>query len=119
MFITLLLHIFSGPMVVSSFINISSVEELTQLFGRPPMIWDNLHANDYDRRRLFLGPYSGRPAELMPRLKGVLTNPNCEFEANYIDMHTLMQWVHSNGTTARSKSGLFTCKLLSPYIQSF
>ena len=72
------------------------------MFGRAPLIWDNLHANDYDRKRLFLGPYSGRPAELMPRLKGVLTNPNCEFEANYIDMHTLMQWVHATGSTSQS-----------------
>ena len=101
-----------GPMVVSSTINLSSVEELTRLFGRPPLIWDNLHANDYDRRQLFLGPYSGRPAELMPRLKGVLTNPNCEFEANYIDMHTLMQWVQSNGTGPAQDNRLLACKYI-------
>ena len=56
------------------------------------MIWDNLHANDYDQTRLFLGPYDGRPPELVNCLGGVLTNPNCEFEANFIAMHTLAQW---------------------------
>ena len=36
-------------------------------FGRKPLIWDNLHANDYDGRRFFCGPYSGRPLELRTR----------------------------------------------------
>ena len=60
------------------------------------MIWDNIHANDYDQKRLFLGPYKGRSTELIPRLKGVLTNPNCEFEANYVAIHTLATWYKSN-----------------------
>lgn len=56
------------------------------------MIWDNLHANDYDQRRLFLGPYVGRSVELIPKLNGVLTNPNCEYGANYVPIHTLAIW---------------------------
>ena len=66
------------------------------MLQRPPVIWDNIHANDYDPKRVFLGPYDGRHPELIPYLNGVLTNPNCEFEANYIAMHTLAQWCRSN-----------------------
>ena len=66
------------------------------MLQRPPVIWDNIHANDYDQRRLFLGPYDGRSSELIPYIRGVLTNPNCEFEANFIAMHTLAQWSKSN-----------------------
>uniref|UniRef100_A0AAX7VWQ9 GH84 domain-containing protein n=1 Tax=Astatotilapia calliptera TaxID=8154 RepID=A0AAX7VWQ9_ASTCA len=63
---------------------------------RAPVIWDNIHANDYDQKRLFLGPYKGRSTELIPRLKGVLTNPNCEFESNFVAIHTLATWYKSN-----------------------
>jgi protein O-GlcNAcase/histone acetyltransferase len=63
---------------------------------RSPVIWDNLHANDYDQKRLFLGPYSGRSTDLIPHLRGVLTNPNCEYEPNFIPIHTLAQWSKCN-----------------------
>ncbi len=86
----------SGPKVVSKKISIKSIEEVAKVFQRPPVIWDNIHANDYDQKRVFLGPYDGRSPELIPHLRGVLTNPNCEFEANYIAMHTLAQWCKSN-----------------------
>ncbi len=85
----------TGPKVVSKAISESSIDELTEVIQRPPVIWDNLHANDYDQRRLFLGPYVGRSVELIPKLNGVLTNPNCEYGANYIPIHTLAQWSHS------------------------
>ena len=86
----------TGPKVISKEITIKSIEEVSQSLQRPPIIWDNIHANDYDQKRLFLGPYDGRSPQLIPYLKGVLTNPNCEFEANYVAMHTLSQWSQSN-----------------------
>eukprot|EP00918_Siedleckia_nematoides_P037386 GHVU01081099.1.p1 GENE.GHVU01081099.1~~GHVU01081099.1.p1 ORF type:complete len:921 (+),score=115.42 GHVU01081099.1:309-2765(+) len=86
----------TGPRVISKRITIKSIEELTEVLKRPPIIWDNIHANDYDPRRLFLGPYNGRSPELIPYLRGVMTNPNCEFESNFIAMHTLAQWSKSN-----------------------
>ena len=85
----------TGPKVVSKKITINSLKEFSDVMQRPPVIWDNLHANDYDQRRLFLGPYDGRSPEIIPYIRGVLTNPNCEFEANYIAMHTLAQWSKS------------------------
>ena len=69
---------------------------MSRVMRRPPVIWDNIHANDYDPRRVFLGPYDGRSPEIIPYIRGVLTNPNCEFEANYIPLHTLGQWTMSN-----------------------
>lgn len=33
-----------------------------------------------------------RPTELIPRLRGVLTNPNCEFYPNFVALHTLASW---------------------------
>ncbi|TRZ04162.1 hypothetical protein DNTS_032557, partial [Danionella cerebrum] len=88
--------LWTGPKVVSKDITVESIEQVTKILRRSPVIWDNIHANDYDQKRLFLGPYKGRSTELIPRLKGVLTNPNCEFESNFVAIHTLATWYKSN-----------------------
>ncbi|XP_030297710.1 protein O-GlcNAcase isoform X3 [Sparus aurata] len=88
--------LWTGPKVVSKDITVDSIEEVSKILRRAPVIWDNIHANDYDQKRLFLGPYKGRSTELIPRLKGVLTNPNCEFESNFVAIHTLATWYKSN-----------------------
>ncbi|KAJ7984223.1 hypothetical protein DPEC_G00362430 [Dallia pectoralis] len=85
-----------GPKVVSKDITVESIEEVSKILKRAPVIWDNIHANDYNQKHLFLGPYKGRSTELIPRLKGVLTNPNCEFESNFMAIHTLATWYKSN-----------------------
>ena len=85
----------TGPKVISKRLTVEHIDEITAALRRPPVIWDNIHANDYDQKRLFLGPYEGRSSVLIPRLRGVMTNPNCEFEANFIAMHTLAQWARS------------------------
>ncbi|KAK9501522.1 hypothetical protein O3M35_012229 [Rhynocoris fuscipes] len=82
----------TGSKVISRIVSVESIEEVTEVLRRPPVIWDNLHANDYDQKRVFLGPYQGRSPDLIPRLRGVLTNPNCEFWANFVAIHTLAQW---------------------------
>ncbi|RZF36912.1 hypothetical protein LSTR_LSTR004600 [Laodelphax striatellus] len=82
----------TGAKVITRVITVESIEEITEVLRRPPVIWDNLHANDYDQKRVFLGPYQGRSPDLIPKLRGVLTNPNCEYGANFVGIHTLAQW---------------------------
>jgi len=82
----------TGPKVISRYITVASIDEITDVLRRKPVIWDNLHANDYDQKRLFLGPYSGRSSALIAKLRGVLTNPNCEYGANFVAIHTVAQW---------------------------
>ncbi|KAK7118960.1 hypothetical protein R3I94_020967 [Phoxinus phoxinus] len=88
--------LWTGPKVVSQDISVASIDEVSAVLRRPPVIWDNIHANDYDPQRLFLGPFKNRPAELIPKLRGVLTNPNCEFEPNFVAIHTLATWCRSS-----------------------
>ena len=83
----------SGPKVVSRDISIPSVKRISKVLKRKPVIWDNIHANDYDQRRIFLGPFDGRPTELYQHLNGILTNPNCEYEMNFVAFHTIAQWI--------------------------
>ncbi|KAL7990672.1 hypothetical protein Chor_014102 [Crotalus horridus] len=83
--------LWTGPKVVSKEISVESIEEVSKIIRRAPVIWDNIHANDYDQKRLFLGPYKGRSTELIPRLKGVLTNPNSDTEDSTISIQIKLE----------------------------
>ncbi len=99
----------SGPRVISRVISVTHAERVEAVLRRPALIWDNLHANDYDQQRVFLGPYSGRPVALRKRIAGVLTNPNCEFEANFPAMHTLAQWSRADGDALVEQGSYWPC----------
>lgn len=87
----------TGPEIVSREIPLAHVEQLQGILRRQPLIWDNLHANDYDGRRFYCGPYAGRPLELRDAVGGLLVNPNNEFPLNYIPLRTLAEFVHCDG----------------------
>lgn len=87
----------TGPEIISSEITVAHLEELTALLRRRPVLWDNLHANDYDGRRFYCGPYSGRTREVKAHLRGILTNPNCEFPLNFVPLRTLADFVKGEG----------------------
>ena len=87
----------TGPEIISREITVDSIRELQTVLRRKPLIWDNLHANDYDGRRFFCGPYAGRPPELRSVVSGLLVNPNNEFPLNYVPLRTLAEFVHRPG----------------------
>jgi len=89
----------TGPEIISEEITVAHVEALATVLRRKPLIWDNLHANDYDGRRVFCGPYSGRPPELRAAVAGVLCNPNTEFPVNFVPLHTFGAWLHDESGT--------------------
>lgn len=80
--------------MVSNEISISSLQTVTKVLKRKPIIWDNIHANDYDDRRVFLGPFDGRATEIYDHLNGILTNPNREYECNFVAIHTMGTWIN-------------------------
>ncbi len=67
--------LWTGPDVVSR--EMSGLETAEALLGRPPVIWDNLLADDYCLRRVYLGPLAGRVAPGTPWL----LNPSRVFPA--------------------------------------
>jgi protein O-GlcNAcase/histone acetyltransferase len=87
----------TGPEIISQEITVPHIRELGQRLRRKPIIWDNLHANDYDGRRFYCGPYAGRPRELCGEVHGLLSNPNNEFPLNYVPLRTLAEFVHGRG----------------------
>lgn len=90
--------LWTGPEIVSKEISVESIKQLTLRIKRPPILWDNLHANDYDLRRLYCGPYSGRSAELLSNLRGILLNPNNEFPINFAPLFTLADFLRNPET---------------------
>lgn len=78
----------TGPEIISEEITVADAQNVTAFLGRPPVIWDNLHANDYDGRRFFCGPYAGRPTQLRNAVRGLLLNPNTEFPLNFAPLRT-------------------------------
>ena len=90
--------LWTGPGIVSVEISIEHIKEVIVVLKRKPLIWENFHANDYDKFRLFLGPLKSRPIELRSYLKGIMTNPNCEFECNFNAIYTLSYWFNWSGS---------------------
>jgi protein O-GlcNAcase/histone acetyltransferase len=88
----------TGPEIISREISVAQAEAMGAVLRRPPLIWDNLHANDYDGRRFFCGPYAGRPPELKRVVRGLLSNPNCEFPLNHVPLRTLAEYVRAEGS---------------------
>ena len=87
----------TGPEIISREITVAHLQDVRGVLRRKPVIWDNLHANDYDGRRFFCGPYSGRPPELRGEVGGLLTNPNCELPLNFVPVRTLAEFVRCPG----------------------
>lgn len=85
----------AGPEIIAREITVPHGRELQAVLRRPPLIWDNLHANDYDGRRFYCGPYAGRPLELRREVSGLLVNPNNEFELNFVPLRTLAEFVRA------------------------
>jgi protein O-GlcNAcase/histone acetyltransferase len=83
----------TGPEIISREITPAHVQELRKILRRKPLIWDNLHANDYDGHRFYCGPYAGRPPELRSEVSGLLVNPNNEFPLNFVPLRTLAEFV--------------------------
>ena len=87
----------TGPEIISETLDLDPIARLTEILRRPPLIWDNLFANDYDGRRFFCGPYAGRPLELKQAVRGILLNPNTEFSLNFVPIHSFGAYLAADG----------------------
>lgn len=48
----------TGPNIVSRTLTKAHLQAVRAVLQRKVLVWDNLHANDYDNgRRLYMGPY--------------------------------------------------------------
>ena len=87
----------TGPEIISPEITVAHIQAVETVLRRKPLIWDNLHANDYDGGRFFCGPYAGRPADVRRAVSGLLINPNNELPLNYVPIRTFAEFVRGDG----------------------
>ena len=69
------LILWTGSHVISKEISGKTLKRVTQLFSGNVCIWDNIYANDYCPRRLFIGSYKNRSEDVLKTTRGVLLNP--------------------------------------------
>jgi len=105
----------TGPEIISREIPVDHIQQLRTVLRRKPLIWDNLHANDYDGCRFYCGPYAGRPPELRSEVKGLLINPNNEFPLNYVPLRTLSEFVRCKETWDARKAYLAAMREWLPH----
>ncbi|CAD6190556.1 unnamed protein product [Caenorhabditis auriculariae] len=84
----------TGPHVVSRELTVEHLIKVGKVFRRKPFIWDNLHASDYDPKRIFMGPFKGRSVLIKNHISGLLSNPNCKYEVNFVPFNTMADWFH-------------------------
>jgi protein O-GlcNAcase/histone acetyltransferase len=108
----------TGPEIISREITVAHVRGLRDILRRKPLIWDNLHANDYDGHRFYCGPYAGRPPELRSEVSGLLSNPNNEFPLNYVPLRTLAEFVHCAGGWDARKAHLSAMREWLPHFEA-
>lgn len=82
----------TGPDVASPTITAEDAREWAELIGRPPLIWDNYPVNDYARWRLFLGPLTGRSADLPAAAIGIVANPMNQAHASMLPLATVASY---------------------------
>ncbi|OGC41658.1 hypothetical protein A2Y85_04050 [candidate division WOR-3 bacterium RBG_13_43_14] len=69
----------TGNRVVSKRITGNDVKRITRILKRPPLIWDNIFANDYIPGKIWRQPYNNRSAILIQKTRGILINPMNEY----------------------------------------
>lgn len=84
--------LWTGPKIVSRRIDRDNLLWLINLFGKRIVLWDNYPVNDYDRSRIFLGPFRGRDPRILKNLTGYLANPMNEARISLIPLFTLAEF---------------------------
>lgn len=76
----------TGDDVVSRTLDSASLDRAKALLGRRPVVWDNLLADDYTIRRVFLGSLDGRPVGCAD----YFLNPSGRFRAAWEQTRALL-----------------------------
>jgi hyaluronoglucosaminidase len=70
-----ILVLWTGSHVISKEISGKTLGRVVELFKGNVCIWDNIYANDYCPRKLFIGSYKNRSADVLKVTRGILLNP--------------------------------------------
>ncbi|WP_257347438.1 beta-N-acetylglucosaminidase domain-containing protein [Pseudalkalibacillus decolorationis] len=83
----------TGIGITTETITNEDAEKISNIFKHDLLIWDNFPVNDFARDRLFLGPLSGRDAELTEHgVRGLTANPMEYAQASKIPLFTVADY---------------------------
>ncbi|KQU13060.1 hypothetical protein ASG65_11970 [Bacillus sp. Leaf13] len=83
----------TGKEVVSPEITAEETQAVSNIFKQDLLIWDNYPVNDFDRKRLFLGPLDQRDKDIYKHgVVGIHANPMNEAEASKIPLYTIADY---------------------------
>ncbi len=83
----------TGPKVVPPAITAADARAITRILHRKPLLWDNYPVNDYNRRKLNLGPLRARDPKLPSMLAGYFANPMNEPAASIVPLATAAEYL--------------------------
>jgi hyaluronoglucosaminidase len=83
----------TGHDIVVGEVTREHIDAAARAFDRDLLLWDNFPVNDFDAKRLFLGPLVGRATELTgSRLVGISANPMVQASASQFALVTVADW---------------------------
>ncbi len=85
--------LWTGPGVLSGSIPGEVARGFRELARRPVIVWDNVPVNDVFPRDLFLGPVTGRGADLVGEVDGVVFNLMTQPTAGLVAVATGADWL--------------------------
>ncbi len=96
----------TGNKVISTEYTRQDMEEVSQLLGRKPLLWDNYPVNDGRLTSNFLNlrPYLGRPVELRNCCSGHIVNPMNQPFLSKIPLQSLAE-IYQPGTESKIEFG--------------
>jgi len=85
--------VWTGPKVFSPAITVDQAREWGGFIHRKPLVWDNYPVNDGTPWCRYLGPLTGRGAQLPSGLSGLFSNPMIQAHASMIPLQTVSDYL--------------------------
>jgi hyaluronoglucosaminidase len=88
------LMMWTGEGVVTRSLTPAMVSRFTNVYGRPPFLWDNFPVNDYATTRLFMGPLMYR-SDVGHLVSGFTMNPMNQAMASRLGLYTAAAYLNN------------------------
>ena len=92
-----ILVFWTGEKTVSPTVTVEDVLKYKNVVKHRMIFWDNYPVNDFNNT-LFLGPLTGRDANICTELYGMMSNPLRDHRMNRLPLSTIADYMNSPGT---------------------
>ncbi len=83
----------TGPEIVPAQVPLSDFLGTQKTFRHKAMLWDNFPVNDFQKNKLWLGPYLDRPEQMLTSSGGIVLNISEQSELSKIAISRFADWV--------------------------